>query len=81
MKKLMIAAITALAGGVALADAQVYEMQLTLKTTVTRSGQVKFVACDCPVDDYNLYRAQGTVKIKGLRLHNAFGSDDIVRIN
>ena len=66
MKKLMIAAMIALAGGVALADAQVYEMQLTVKTTLTRSGKVKFVACDCPVDDYELYRAQGVVRIKGL---------------
>ena len=40
MKKLMIAAMIALAGGVALADAQVYEMQLTVKTTLTRSGKV-----------------------------------------
>lgn len=54
------------AGGFAFADAQVYEMQLTMKTTVTKSGKVKFVSCDCPVDSYELYRKQGTVKIKGL---------------
>ena len=66
MKKLMIVADAAVMGGSALADAQVYEMQLTVKTTVTKSGQVKFVSCDCPVDSYDMYRKQGTVKIKGL---------------
>ena len=66
MKRLMIVVAAALTGGFALADAQVYEMQLTMKTTVTRSGQVKFVSCDCPVDSYSMYRKQGTVKIKGL---------------
>ena len=36
MKRLMIVVAAALTGGFALADAQVYEMQLTMKTTVTR---------------------------------------------
>lgn len=66
MKKLIVAAAMAFVSAAALADAQVYEMQLTVKTTVTRSGQVRFVACDCPVDGNTLYRSQGTVKIKGL---------------
>lgn len=67
MKKLMASAIVAAMGLGAFADAQVYEMTLTLKTTVTKSGQVKFISCDCMDDsDSNLYRKQGTVKIKGL---------------
>lgn len=67
MKKMMIVIAVMSAGGLALADdAQVYEMQLTMKTTVTQSGKVKFVACDCPVDSSTLYRKQGNVRIKGL---------------
>ena len=66
MKKIMVVAAVLTMGLTALADAQVYEMQLTMKTTVTKSGKVGFVACDCPVDDYDLYRKQGSVKIKGL---------------
>ena len=66
MKKAMVLVAALSLGGAALADAQVYEMQLTMKTTVTQSGQVKFVSCDCPVDENTIYRKQGTVKIKGL---------------
>lgn len=66
MKKLMVLSAVAAMCGFALADAQVYEMQLTMKTTVTKSGKVQFISCDCPVDDYDMYRKQGTVKIKGL---------------
>lgn len=66
MKKITILAAAISLGGYAFADAQVYEMQLTMKTTVSRSGQVKFVACDCPVEGDTMYRKQGTVKIKGL---------------
>ena len=66
MKKLMVLSAVAAIGGFAFADAQVYEMQLMVKTTVTKSGKVKFVSCDCPVDSSDMYRKQGTVKIKGL---------------
>ena len=67
MKKLIAAMMVAAAGMYALADAQVYEMQLTMKTTSTRSGKVKFVSCDCGGESLgDLYRKQSTVKIKGL---------------
>lgn len=66
MKKSMVLAAAAMMCGFAFADAQVYEMQLTVKTTVSKSGKVQFVACDCPVDDFDMYRKQGTVKIKGV---------------
>ncbi|MCR5413317.1 MAG: hypothetical protein K6F50_01150 [Kiritimatiellae bacterium] len=66
MKKLMMALAAIAMGASALADAQFYEMKITLKTTVTKSGKVSFVACDCPIDDSSLYRQQGTVKIKGV---------------
>ena len=68
IKKSIVMLATAAMGAVAMADAQVYEMQLTLKTTVTKFGKVKFVSCDClgENDDAVLYRKQGTVKIKGL---------------
>ena len=66
MKKLMVLSMVVAMCGFALADAQVYEMELTMKTTVTKSGKVQFISCDCPVDDYDMYRKQGTVKIKGL---------------
>lgn len=39
MKKLMMAGLLFMAGA-AFADAQFYEMQLTVKTTVTKSGKV-----------------------------------------
>ena len=66
MKKMIAMAAFAVFGTVAWADAQVYEMQLTLKTTQTKSGKVNFISCDCGVDEATLYRKQGTVKIKGL---------------
>lgn len=66
MKKLMIMlSLAAMAMG-ARADAQFYEMDLTVKTTVTKSGKVKMVACDCRTDTNTLYRKQGNVKIKGV---------------
>ncbi len=66
MKKLMLFATMLAIGGFAFADAQVYELQLTLKTTVTRSGTPKFLSCDCPIEDSSLYRKQGNVRIKGV---------------
>ena len=66
MKKAAIAIMAISLIGYAFADAQVYEMQLTMKTTVSQSGKVKFVSCDCQVDGDTMYRDQGTVKIKGL---------------
>ena len=71
MKKLLMTLTSVLSAGVIYADAQFYEMELTVKTTKTRSGKVSGIACDCRTDleaeaDGNLYRKQGTVKIKGV---------------
>ena len=66
MKKLMTILGLALSTASAFADAQLYEMQLTVKTTLTKSGSVKMVACDCRTDESGLYRTQGTMKIKGV---------------
>lgn len=68
MKKLMVLATVAMTGLYALADAQIYEMQLTMKTTESKSGKVNFVSCDCGEDSLgDMYRKQATnVKIKGV---------------
>ena len=50
----------------ACADAQVYEMTLTLKSTVTAKGKITPLCDGLPDDDTGLYRKQGTVRIKGL---------------
>ena len=50
----------------ACADAQVYEMTLTLKTAVTAKGKITPLCSGLPDDDTGLYRKQGTVRIKGL---------------
>lgn len=65
MKKLMMIA-AALVSLSALADAQLYEVQLSVKTTKTMSGEAKMIACDCRTDKDTVYRKQGTVKIKGV---------------
>ncbi|MBP5285818.1 MAG: hypothetical protein ILO34_06880 [Kiritimatiellae bacterium] len=66
MKKvLLFAAVAAIASG-AFADAQIYEMTITVKTTVSAHGSITPVVCDTPTDDTGLYRKQSTVKIKGL---------------
>lgn len=68
MKKLMVLAAVAAAGLSVLADAQLYELQLTMKTTISKSGKVSFVSCDCGGDSLgDMYRKQTTnVKIKGV---------------
>ena len=66
MNKIMITLAAATLACSAMADAQFYEMQLTVKTTLTKSGKVKMVACDCRTDTNTLYRKQGSVKIKGV---------------
>ena len=66
MKKLNVFAAAALVAFGAFADAQVYEMTMTLKTTVTKSGKITAVVCETPSPEVNLYRKQSTVKIKGL---------------
>ncbi len=71
MKKLIMALTSVLTAGALYADAQFYEMDLTVKTTKTRSGKVNGIACDCRTDNEaeaagNLYRKEGSVKIKGV---------------
>ena len=66
MKTIMVVTAAALLSFGAFADAQVYEMSLTIKTTVTKSGKITAVVCDTPSSEVNLYRKQSTVKIKGL---------------
>lgn len=65
MKKMTMIAAAMLSLS-ALADAQLYEVQLTVKTTTTASGQARMVACDCRTDKDSIYRKQGNVKIKGV---------------
>lgn len=65
MKKLLGSAVVAMIAFCALGEAQFYEMNITAKTTLTKSGKVKIVACDCRTDTNTLYRKQGSVKIKG----------------
>ena len=50
MKKLLMTLTSVLSAGVIYADAQFYEMELTVKTTKTRSGKVSGIACDCRTD-------------------------------
>ncbi|MCQ2389785.1 MAG: hypothetical protein MJ240_00050 [Kiritimatiellae bacterium] len=52
--------------GAASADAQFYEVDIKVKTTVTQSGTPKMVACDMRTDQSTLYRKQGSVTIKGV---------------
>lgn len=66
MKKCMVLGVAAIAALCAFADAQVYEMTMTLKTTVTAKGKIVSVVCDTPSSEVDLYRKQSTVKIKGL---------------
>lgn len=66
MKKLVMSAVAAISSFVAFADAQVYEMTITLKTTMAASGTITPIVCDTPEQEVKLYRKQSTVKIKGL---------------
>ena len=66
MKKSILIAASALSSLFVFADAQVYEMTITLKSTVAASGKITPVVCDMPEQEVNLYRKQSTVKIKGL---------------
>ena len=65
MDKLMMFLVV-FACGSALADAQLYEVDLKVKTTVTESGSPKMVSCDLRTDQSTLYRKQGAVNIKGV---------------
>ena len=60
----MIAAASAAMVGGAFADAQVWEMSLTVKTTESKAGTVKS-ACDA-CDGATSYRKQASVKINGV---------------
>lgn len=66
MKNLVLFAVVAFLSSAAFAGAQVYEMTITLKSTVAASGKITPVVCDTPVQEVDLYRKQSTVKIKGL---------------
>lgn len=66
MKKLSVFSVALLAASAVFADAQVYEMTITLKSTVAASGKITPVVCDLPAQEVDLYRKQSTVKIKGL---------------
>lgn len=67
MKKIAVAAIAGLFAFGAFAAAQVYEMTITIKTTVSQSGKITKICSDLPEgDSISLYRKQSTVKIKGL---------------
>ena len=68
MKKILMTLTSVLSASALYADAQFYEMDIAVKTTKTRSGAVKSVACDCRTDlaAGGLYRKEGTVKIKGV---------------
>ena len=66
MKKFSVFSVAVLAASVVFAGAQVYEMTITLKSTVAVSGKITPGVCDTPVQEVNLYRKQSTVKIKGL---------------
>ena len=67
MKKIAVAAIVGLFAFGAFATAQVYEMTITIKTTVAQSGKISKLCSDLPAGDViSLYRKQSTVKIKGL---------------
>jgi hypothetical protein len=66
MKKSILVAASALSSLFVFADAQVYEMTITLKSTVAASGKITPVVCDMPEQEVSLYRKQSTVKIKGL---------------
>ena len=68
MKKLMVILSMVVAAFGAFADAQVYEMTITLKSTVAKKGKITPVVCDIPSTDEvgDIYRKQATVKIKGL---------------
>ena len=51
----------------AFAEAQVYEITMSLKTTVSHSGKIAKLCSELPAEvDVDLYRKQSTVKIKGL---------------
>ena len=68
MKKTLLFVASAMVAGALCAgeEAQFYEMEITLKTTKTMSGEPKQVACDCRVNTNSpLYRKQSTIKIKG----------------
>lgn len=65
-KKLTLVTSALLLSTAALAEAQVYEMTLTLKSTLTKKGKTAALVCSEPKNDTGLYRKQGSVKIKGL---------------
>jgi len=65
MKKTLLVLATLATNLAAFADAQFYDVQMTVKTTTTRTGTPKMVACDCRTDTNGLYRVQSNIKIKG----------------
>lgn len=67
MKKIAFSVVSVLFAFGAFAAAQVYEMTITVKTTVSQSGKVTKLCDDLPEGEtIDLYRKQSTVKIKGV---------------
>ena len=66
MKTITVFAVAVLSTFAVFADAQVYEMTITLKSTTAASGKITPIVCDTPKPEVNLYRKQSTVKIKGV---------------
>ena len=66
MKHFILFAASALATLAVCAEAQVYELTITLKSTATVAGAITPIVCDTPIQEVKLYRKQSTVKIKGL---------------
>ena len=66
IKKFIAASAIAFCASMAMADAQVYEVTMTLKTTVAYKGNTSAIVCSEPSNETGLYRKQTTVRIKGL---------------
>ncbi|MBO7482691.1 MAG: hypothetical protein J6U17_02235 [Kiritimatiellae bacterium] len=66
IKKFIVASAIAFCASMAMADAQVYEVTMTLKTTVAYKGSTSTIVCSEPANGTGLYRKQTTVRIKGL---------------
>lgn len=66
MNNKLMAVMFALVCSSVFADAQLYEVEIKVKTSVTASGSPKMVACDLRTDQSTLYRRQGSVHIKGV---------------
>lgn len=66
IKKFIAACAVAVTASMAMADAQVYEVTMTLKTTLAHKGNTSAIVCSEPSNTTGLYRKQTTIRIKGL---------------